>query len=97
MLEGSIPTYYTPGYEARARKLQTFFSDELHFAQRRMKFHLAVSLAVLDSAQYALTEHQMPYPTPSCTGDPPVAMMPVNCVGGPDVFPKEKDAAAGER
>jgi len=97
LLEGSIPTYYTPSYKARARKLQTFFSDELNFAQRRMQFHLAVSLAVLDSAQYALTEHQMPYPTPSCTGDPPVAMMPVNWVGGPDVFPKEKDAPAGVR
>jgi hypothetical protein len=96
-LEGSIPTYYTPGYKVRARKLQSFFSDELQFAQRQMKFHLNVSLAVLDSAQYAVTERQLPYPTPSCTGDPPVAMMPVNWVGGPDVFPKEKDAAAEVR
>jgi hypothetical protein len=62
-----------------------------------MDFHLTVSLAVLDSTQYALTEHQMPYPTPSCTGDPPVAMMPVDWVGGPDVFPNEKDAAATVR
>ena len=97
LLDGSIPTYYTPGYKARARKLQTFLSDELNFAQRRMQFHLAVSLAVLDSAQYALTEHELPYPTPSCTGNPPVAMMPVDWVGGPDVFPKMRDAAAGVR
>jgi hypothetical protein len=93
MLKGSIPTYYTPGYESRARSLQTFFSGELRYSHRHIPFRLTVSLAVLDPAQYALTEHQLPYPTPSCTGDPPVAMMPVNWVGGPDVLPKEADAS----
>jgi hypothetical protein len=97
MLQGSIPTYYTPGYEQRARGLQTFFSEELQFAKQHMSFHLTVSLAVLDSAQYALSEHEAPYPTPSCTGDPPVAMMPVNWTGGLDVLPKEHDAAAAVR
>jgi len=93
MLKGSIPTYYTPGYEDRARLLQAFFSNELRYSKQHIPFRLTVSLAVLDSAQYALTEHQLPYPTPSCTGDPPVAMMPVNCIGGPDVLPKEADAS----
>ncbi len=97
MLSGSIPTYYTPGYETRARALQTFFSNELQFARQHLPFQLAVSLAVLDSAQYALTEHQMPYPTPSCTGNPPVAMMPVNWIGGPDVLPKQADASDAVR
>ena len=97
MLQGSIPTYYTPGYEQRARSLQTFFSNELRFTRQHLRFHLTVSLAVLDPAQYALSDHQIPYPTPSCTGDPPVAMMPVNWIGGPDVLPKEQDAAAAVR
>jgi len=51
MLKGSIPTYYTPGYKARARKLQTFFTNELRFAQRRIEFNLTVSLAVLDRTE----------------------------------------------
>ena len=91
-IDGAVPTYYTPGYERRARALQDFFTRELQFAHSRMQFRLAVSLAVLDAAQYRLTEHQIPYPTPSCTGDPPVAMMPVNWIGGPDVLPREEDA-----
>ncbi len=97
LLTGSVPTYYTPGYEARARALQAFLSDELQFAKHHLSFRLEVSLAVLDPAQYALAEHQMPYPTPSCTGDPPVAMMPVNWVSGPDVLPKETDASDAVR
>lgn len=97
LLEGAVPTYYTPGYESRARTLQAFFAGELKFGKRYMPSALAVSLAVLDPAQYALTEHQMPYPTPSCTGDPPVAMMPVSWVGGPDVLPREADAAEAVR
>jgi hypothetical protein len=97
MLKGSIPTYYTPGYENRARSLQTFFSNELRYSKRHIPFRLTVSLAVLDPTQYALTEHQLPYPTPSCTGDPPVAMMPVNWIGGPDVLPKEADASDAVR
>ena len=97
ILRGSIPTYYTPGYENRARDLQAFFSSELQFAERHIQFQLAVSLAVLDPVQYARSEHQVPYPTPSCTGDPPVAMMPVSWTGGQDVLPKEQDAGAAVR
>lgn len=97
MLKGSIPTYYTPGYEHRARALQTFFSSELQYIRRQIPLRLAVSLAVLDPAQYALTEHELPYPTPSCGGDPPVAMMPVNWIGGPDVLPREADASDAVR
>ena len=36
MLNGSIPTYYTPGYEKRARALQAFFSNGTAETLRRL-------------------------------------------------------------
>ncbi|HEY2445177.1 MAG TPA: hypothetical protein VGI20_05500 [Rhizomicrobium sp.] len=90
-LEGAVPTYYTPGYERHARSLQQFMSDELAFYRRELHVELPLSLAVLDKKQWAQTERQLPYPMPSVTGDPAVAMMPANWADAAGVFPKETD------
>jgi len=92
MLKGEITTYYTPGYEKRAREVQRFLTEELKSSRKQLHFDLALTLAVLDSKQYPQVEHQTPYPAPSVTGDPPVALMPVNWTDGVDVLPKETDA-----
>lgn len=93
VLAGDVPTWYTPGYAQRARRLQALFSGELRFAVKQLGITSKLSLAVLDPTQYGQVERQMPYPTPSVTGDPPTALMPAKWTGGPpDLLPAQSDA-----
>lgn len=93
MLAGDVPTWYTPGYEERARRLQALFGGELRFSVKQLGIKSNLSLAVLDSKQYAEVEHQVPYPSPSVSGDPPTALMPATWTGGPpDLLPAQSDA-----
>lgn len=50
-LDGVIPTYYTPGFEQRAREVQRFVTAEMGFAQRQLGVKLFLSVAVLDKVQ----------------------------------------------
>jgi hypothetical protein len=93
-LDGIVPTYYTPGYKQRARDLQRFITAEMRFAQRRLDVQLPLSLAVLDKAQWSVAERQLPYPMPSVSGEPPVALMPADWSAAEDFFAKESDADA---
>jgi hypothetical protein len=88
-LDGVVPTYYTPGFEPRARQVQRFVTAEMGFAQRRLGVKLLLSLAVLDKAQWAAAEKQLPYPMPSVSGEPPVALMPADWSAAEDFFAKE--------
>ncbi len=96
-LDGTVPTYYTPGYQQRARDLQRFATAEMGFAQRRLGVKLSLSLAVLDKAQWSAAEQQLPYPMPSVTGEPPVALMPADWSAAEDFFAKETDIASSTR
>jgi hypothetical protein len=96
-LEGVVPTYYTPGYQQRARALQRFVSAEMGFAQRRLGVKLPLSLAVLDKAQWSVAERQLPYPMPSVDGEPPVALMPADWSAAEDFFANESEVDAKTR
>jgi hypothetical protein len=93
-LDGIVPTYYSPGYEQRARNLQRFVTAELHFAQRQWGVQVPLSLAVLDRAQWSAAERQLPYPMPSVSGEPPVALMPADWSAAEDFFSRQSDAEA---
>lgn len=97
MIPGAVPTYYTPGYEQRARVLQEFVIDELGFCKKKWRFDLSLSLAVLDSSQWSRVELQLPYSMPSVTGEPPVALVLADWATAPDFFPKEAEAGAAVR
>jgi len=93
VIEGAVRTYYTPGYEKRARKLQRFVDGERTFVKKELGIDVPLSLAVLDPAQWKLVERQLPYSMPSVTGDPPVALVPADWPSAPqDIFAKESDA-----
>ena len=72
--------------------MQRFISGERDFIKRQLGVSVPLSLAVLDTKQWKLAERQLPYPMPSVSGEPPVALMPADWAGGPDFFPKQKDS-----
>ncbi len=88
-LNGMVPTYYTLGYEQRARNLQHFITAEMGFAKRRLGVRLPLFLAVLDKVEWSAAERQLPYPMPSVSGEPPVALMPADWSAAEDFFAKE--------
>lgn len=92
MIEGTVSTWYTKGYGQRARELQRFIAGERDFIKERLGVDVALSLAVLDPEQWRLVERQLPYPMPSVSGEPPVALMPADWVTGPGFFPTQKDS-----
>jgi hypothetical protein len=91
-LGGIVPTYYTAGYKQRALNLQRFITAETEFAQRQLGVQVPLSLAVLDQADWSAVERQLPYPMPSVTGTPPVALMPANWTVADWFFAKENDS-----
>ncbi|HEY2463150.1 MAG TPA: hypothetical protein VGI32_03760 [Steroidobacteraceae bacterium] len=90
-LRGVVPTYYSPGYKHRAADLQRFVTAELRFAQRQWGVQVPLSLAVLDRAQWSTAERQLPYPMPSVSGEPPVALMPADWSAAEDFFARESE------
>jgi hypothetical protein len=93
MLASGLPTYYSPGYERHAHELQRFVAGELQFVRREFAVDLVMSLAVLDATQWKRVEHQVPYPMPSVTGLPPVALMPASWATADHVFAKETEVS----
>jgi hypothetical protein len=67
------------------------------FAQRRLGVQLPLSLAVLDKAQWSAAERQLPYPMPSVSGEPPVALMPADWSAAEDFFAMESDVDSKTR
>lgn len=92
VVTGEVLTYYTPGYEQRARDLQRFLIDELGFSRKQLQVELSLSLAVLDAKQWVQVERQVPYPIPSVSGEPPVAIMPASWQEAEGFFPREREA-----
>lgn len=90
-IAGELPTFYTHGYEGHARDLQRFMTGERAFVEQQLGVDVPLSLAVLDAKQWKRVEHQLPYPMPSVTGEPSVALMPADWAQGPDFFPKQSE------
>jgi hypothetical protein len=95
VIRGAVPTFYTLGYEQHARDLQRFMTGERDFVKRQLGVDVPLSLAVLDAKQWKRVERQLPYPMPSVTGEPPVALMPANWAQGPDFFPRQNEVDPG--
>lgn len=90
-LPSNPQTYYTASHRRHARELQQFTAGELAFVRRELGVRLSLTLAVLDQKQWRLVEHQVPYPMPSVTGEPPVALLPASWAAADRVFPKEAE------
>lgn len=92
LIKGAVSTWYTQGYRRRARELQRFISGERDFVEKQLGVNVPLSLAVLDPRQWKLVERQLPYPMPSVSGEPPVALMPADWTSGPGFFPRQEDS-----
>ncbi len=78
-LPGEVRTYYTPGYEKRARAIQEFLADERDFYSKELGIHLDLTVAVLDTKQWEQLNILGPYGMPTVTDFPPyVALLPAN-------------------
>lgn len=78
-LSGEVRTYYTPGYESRARAVQGFLADERAFYLEELGIHLDLTVAVLDAKQWERLNILDPYGVPTVTDFPPyLALLPAN-------------------
>jgi hypothetical protein len=79
-IPGSLPTFYSPHAEARARDLQGLLGGEIAFYSDL--FHVPfgpITLAVLDPQQWPSVAGEEPYGMPSVDGTrPAVVVMPVS-------------------
>ncbi len=74
---GSLPTYYSPGGEERARRLQEFVQGERAFYRAQLGVALdGLVLAVLSPPHWDAVSAPVPYGMPSVEGQPPVIAMP---------------------
>jgi hypothetical protein len=74
---GSLPTYYSPGSEARARALQAFIEGERAFYREKLGVPLNdLVLAVLGPQYWEPVSGPIPYGMPSVEGNPRVILMP---------------------
>lgn len=78
-LPGQVRTYYTPGFEKRAKAVQDFLTDERDFYSKELGIHLDLTVAVLDAKQWEQLNILDPYGVPTVTDFPPyVALLPAN-------------------
>jgi hypothetical protein len=78
-LPGQVRTYYTPGFEKRAKTVQDFLTDERDFYSKELGIHLDLTVAVLDAKQWEQLNILDPYGVPTVTDFPPyVALLPAN-------------------
>lgn len=96
-LQGEVRTCYTPGYAAHARQLQRFLRGELHYVRHELGVSVPLSLAVLDERQWPQVERQLPYPIPSVTDDPPVALVAANWAAARGFLPKPEGVSQAIR
>jgi hypothetical protein len=94
LLGGSLPTYYSPEAQARARNLQLFVEGERAYYRAQLSVPLdGLVLAVLNPRQWDPVSAPEPYGMPSVDGRPRVIVMPSDwdqVTAMP--LPKESDA-----
>jgi hypothetical protein len=91
---GTLPTYYSPGSEERARTLQVFVEGERVFYRAKLNVPLNdLVLAVLNPQQWQPVSGPIPYGMPSVEGHPRVIVMPADWDSVTAMpLPKESDA-----
>ena len=78
-LPGEVRTYYTPGFEKRAKAMQDFLGGQRAFYRNELGSQADLTMAVLDAQQWGQLNIRDPYGIPTIPDDPPyVALMPAN-------------------
>ncbi len=79
-LPGSMPTFYSPRAEVRARYLQALLSGEIDYYSNQFQVRFApITMAVLNTEQWPKVAGEDPYGMPSVGGSNPyVFVMPVS-------------------
>ncbi len=82
-IPGTMPTYYSPHSETRAKYLQDLLSGEIAYYSKQFHVDLApVTMAVLDAQQWPKVAGDEPYGMPSVEGtSPAVFVMPASWKG----------------
>jgi hypothetical protein len=76
----TITVYYSPGYEKRAKELQSMVEDAMRFYERNLKVKVELSLAVLTQDQWKHVR-SVPYGLPNVSSPPHVAFLPATADG----------------
>jgi hypothetical protein len=75
-----ITVYYSPGYEKRAKELQSMVEEAMGFYERKLKLRAELSLAVLTRDQWQQVR-AVPYGLPNVSSPPHVAFLPATADG----------------
>lgn len=78
--KNKITVHYSPGYEKRAKELQSMIEEAMRFYDRKLKMRVELSLAVLTRDQWKQVRPQ-PYGLPNVSSPPHVAFLPATADG----------------
>jgi hypothetical protein len=73
--KNKITTYYSPGYEKRAKEIQPIIEDAIRFYEKKLGIKMDLGIAILDRAQWVKVA-QAPYGLPYVSSAPHVAFLP---------------------
>jgi hypothetical protein len=79
-ITNKITVYYSPGYEQRAKELQSMVEDAMGFYERKLKVKVELSLAVLTRDQWKQVR-SAPYGLPNVSSPPHIAFLPATADG----------------
>jgi hypothetical protein len=74
-LKKEITVYYSPGYEKRAKEVQSLIEDALKFYEQNLNVKVELSVAVLNKAQWEQVA-QIPYDVLFASDPPHIAFVP---------------------
>jgi hypothetical protein len=76
-IDGNVKTYYSNGYETRARKILELLHQSLKFFEDNFNIRQSFTLAVIDSSNWGQIT-SIPYGLPFVSGPPYVVCIPAN-------------------
>ena len=79
-LTNKITVYYSPGYEKRARELQSMIEEAMGFYERKLKVKVDLNLAVLTQDQW-MQVRKTPFGLPGFSESPNIAFLPATADG----------------
>lgn len=75
-----LTVYYSPGYEKRAKELQSMIEEAMGFYERKLKVKVDLNLAVLTQDQWTQVR-KTPYGLPGFSESPNIAFLPATADG----------------
>ena len=76
-LTGTVPTYYSPGAQARAESLQAMLNEAVVYFRARLNIEPQLALAVLNEAHWAAVR-ALPYGIPGVSSAPHIVFLPAD-------------------